>query len=95
MTGIKYQFGNIQAGAQDINASAMAINSELDELKQMLQPLVSTWEGESAAAYNAAQAKWDTAAKELNQVLATISKSVEESNNRMSHINRVAANSWS
>lgn len=94
MSGIKYEFGNIEAGATDINKSATAINSELDELKKMLQPLVSSWEGESATAYNEAQSKWDKAAKELNQILATISKSVDESNNRMSHINKVAANSW-
>ena len=49
---------------------------------------------ESAAAYNEAQAKWDKAAVELNTVLATISNTVSQSNDRMSDVNRRAAASW-
>ena len=48
----------------------------------------------SAAAYNEAQAKWDKAAAELNTVLATISNTVSQSNDRMSDVNRRAAASW-
>ncbi|WP_347306054.1 WXG100 family type VII secretion target [Corynebacterium sp. SA-MJD20WY100] len=54
----------------------------------------STWEGDSAAAYAAAQDKWDRAAAELNTVLATISATVADSNDRMSDVNRRAAASW-
>src|SRR5699024_3618087 len=49
---------------------------------------------DSAAAYNEAQAKWDKAAAELNTVLATISNTVSQSNDRMSDVNRRAAASW-
>ena len=48
----------------------------------------------SAAAYNAAQAKWDKAAAELNTVLATISTTVSQGNDNMSDVNRRAAASW-
>lgn len=54
----------------------------------------STWDDESAVAYNEAQAKWDNAAAELNTVLATISKTVSQGNDAMSDVNRRAAASW-
>lgn len=92
---IKYQFGAIQAAAGDINASSGRINNLLDTLKSQIQPMVATWEGESASAYQAAQAQWDQAAAELNTILATISRTVQEGNDRMSDVNRMAAASWS
>ena len=58
MSEIKYQFGAISNAAADINSSASRINGLLDDLKGVIAPMASTWEGESAAAYNEAQAKW-------------------------------------
>ena len=57
MSGIKYQFGAIAGAAADINSTSGRINGLLGDLKATLQPMVATWEGESASAYNAAQAK--------------------------------------
>lgn len=50
--------------------------------------------GESASAYQTAQKRWDAAAEELNQVLQTIARAVDNANSRMSQINTSAANSW-
>ena len=94
MSGIKYQFGAIAGAAADINSTSGRINGLLGDLKATLQPMVSSWEGDSAAAYNAAQAKWDKAAAELNTVLATISTTVSQGNDNMSDVNRRAAASW-
>lgn len=95
MSQIKYQFGAIQAAAADINSTSARINGQLDDLKAQLQPMVSTWEGGSSIAYQEAQARWDQAAAELNQVLATISRTVTSGNDAMSDVNRAAAASWS
>ena len=84
----------IAGAAADINSTSGRINGLLGDLKATLQPMVSTWEGESASAYNAAQAKWDKASQELNTVLATISKTVSQGNDAMSDVNRRAAASW-
>ena len=54
MSEIKYEFGAISSAAADINATSGRINSTLADLKARLQPMVSTWEGESAVAYNQA-----------------------------------------
>ena len=72
MSEIKYEFGAISSAAADINATSGRINSTLADLKARLQPMVSTWEGESAVAYNQAQAKWDNASQELNLSLIHI-----------------------
>ncbi len=94
MSQIKYQFGAIASAAADINSTSVRINGLLADLKSQLQPMMSTWEGESAAAYQQAQDKWDRAATDLNEVLGTISRTVADGNDRMSDINRRAAASW-
>lgn len=93
-SAIKYQFGAIEAAAADINASSGQINAMLDDLKRGIQPMVATWEGDSATAYQEAQMKWDKAAAELNQILTTIAQAVRQGNDHMSEINRAAASSW-
>lgn len=95
MDMIKYGFGDIEAAAGDIQSTSGRINSLLEGLKSQISPMVSTWEGQSATAYQEAQAKWDKAAAELNTILATISQTVRSGNDRMSDVNRSAAASWS
>ncbi|QGU06472.1 6 kDa early secretory antigenic target [Corynebacterium occultum] len=94
MSQIKYQFGAIETAAADINSTSGRINQLLEDLKTLIQPMVAAWEGDSAIAYNEAQAKWDNAAAELNTILATISRTVSQGNDRMSDVNRMAAASW-
>lgn len=94
MSAIKYQFGDIEAASGDIRSTSARINTELEDLKRQLQPMIETWEGDSSAAYQAAQAQWDQAALELNTILSTISTTLSEGNNNMSDINRRAAASW-
>ncbi|MCS4535649.1 WXG100 family type VII secretion target [Corynebacterium sp. HS2168-gen11] len=94
MDTIKYGFGEIEAAAGDIHITSGRINGLLDSLKSHIAPMVHTWEGESALAYQAAQQKWDRAAAELNTVLAAIGQTVRSGNDRMSEVNRMAAASW-
>ena len=94
MSMIKYGFGEIDAAASDIQATSGRINSLLDGLKAQIQPMVSSWEGQSSTAYQEAQQKWDRAAAELNTILATISNTVRDCNDRMAEVNRKAAASW-
>lgn len=94
MNFIRYSFGEIAAAAEDIRSTSASINGLLEDLKGRIQPMVSTWEGESSDAYQQSQRKWDHAAEELNQILATIAQAVSDGNDRMSDINRRAAASW-
>ena len=51
-------------------ATVASMNSQLQDLKSYLAPMVATWEGQAAQNYNAKQAQWDQAANDLNEVLA-------------------------
>ena len=73
---IKYDFGLIEGARADIQNSSNNINTKLADLKSFLAPLVASWDGAAAEAYQAAQAKWDGAAQDLNQVLAAIGTAV-------------------
>lgn len=94
MTVIKYGFGSLADAAADIETSFRNIGAQLEDLKAQIKPMVSTWEGEAAQRYQEHQAKWDTAAQELNEILTTIGRAVDEGNNRMQAVNTAAANSW-
>lgn len=94
METIKYQFGAISAAAGDIQSTNGRINSLLADLKGHIAPMTATWEGQSAEAYAQAQARWDRAAAELNEVLGSISRVVAHGNDRMADVNRAAAASW-
>lgn len=91
---IRYDFGTIEAGRQDIARSAATINGRLDDLKRHLAPLVAEWDGEAAEAYRVQQQKWDAAAADLNHVLARIGAAVGAGNDTMADVNRQAAASW-
>lgn len=91
---IHYNFATIAQAADDIRSSSGNIDRMLADLRRDLQPMVSEWEGTSADAYNAAQLKWDNAAREINDILAQVSQTVRQANDRMSEINANAARSW-
>jgi WXG100 family type VII secretion target len=65
-------FGEIEAGRATVAATANNVQQTLDELEQFLAPLVATYTGAAAEAWQAKQAEWDRAAADLQQVLASI-----------------------
>lgn len=76
---IVVNFAALRAAAEDIRSTVAGMNSELDNLKQGLQPLLSTWDGEAQQAYHARQAQWDSAASDLNTLLSQIQTAVSRS----------------
>lgn len=46
------------------------IDAHLQELERCIEQNLGTWSGEAAEAYRQAQREWDTAAGEMQQVLA-------------------------
>jgi 6 kDa early secretory antigenic target len=77
---MKVTFGELSAAQGNITSTVNGVNSQLDDLKSFLAPMVSTWEGSAAETYNALQRQWDTAAADLNQVLAQIATAVGTAN---------------
>ena len=92
--GIKVTFGSLDAAAGSITSSANNVQGQLDDLKQRLAPLVSTWTGQASENYNAHQAKWDQAAADLQQVLAAIGTAVQRASDDYRDGERNNANRW-
>ncbi|MCT2587404.1 WXG100 family type VII secretion target [Actinophytocola gossypii] len=77
MSEIKVTFGGLEAASASITSNAQKVQGSLDDLKSYLQPLVATWTGEASEAYQNHQRQWDTAAADLQQVLAAIGTAVQ------------------
>ncbi|MGH3825450.1 MAG: WXG100 family type VII secretion target [Pseudonocardiaceae bacterium] len=80
MGEILVTFGELESARSSIQATWTNINREMEDLKRYLQPVVETWTGEAASAYQAHQAKWDRSAADLNQVLNQIGVALGTSN---------------
>lgn len=92
--GIKVTFGGLEAAAGNITTQSQKVQSSLDDLKAYLAPLVSSWTGLAAENYNAHQKKWDTAAADLQQVLAAIGTAVNNAAQDYRDGERTNAGRW-
>lgn len=91
---ISYNHGNIADGVAQINVSVGNFNGTLDQLRTYLQPLVASWTGESAIAYQGLQQQWDTAAAELTSMLGAVAVATGQANDGMHGTDRKLAAGW-
>jgi WXG100 family type VII secretion target len=94
MSMIKVTFGELAGAQANLSGAAGRMTSQLDDLKRYLAPMVSTWEGQAAQDYQMAQRKWDTAAADLNAVLAQIGVAVGAANDSYQQVERRNAGRW-
>jgi WXG100 family type VII secretion target len=73
-------FSELESARSSIQTTWANISRDLEELKRYLQPMVETWTGDAASAYQAHQAQWDRSAADLNQVLNQIGIALSASN---------------
>lgn len=91
---IGYQHGQITALTGDVLGSAGALRAQLDDLRSFLAPLVTEWTGEAAQQYGVHQRQWDTAAAELQRMLAAVADTAQRGNAAMQAADRRAAGAW-
>ena len=72
-------FGAMQSAGANIEIAIKTLNEQLGQLERDAAPLVSTWDGEAKAAYEARQRQWRSAAGDLATMLAEIKKALEDS----------------
>lgn len=89
---VKVTYSELSAAQGNITGTVNVVNGQLDDLRSFLAPMVSTWEGSAAENYNALQRQWDTAAAELNQVLAQIATAVGTANDAYNQAETANAN---
>lgn len=76
MGEIKVDFNQLGSLADNLNSTASKIQGQLDELEQMLKPLISTWEGSAQEAYHQAQREWDQSAQRMQEITAKMGAAV-------------------
>jgi early secretory antigenic target protein ESAT-6 len=69
--------GGIDQGAQDLEAVAKAMRTELEELKTFLKNKTDSWEGPARSAYFVAQGEWDKSFTKMDAVLSAASTTVQ------------------
>lgn len=72
MDEIRVSFGELAAGQQAVATTAGRIQTELDDLRRYLAPLVAGWSGAAADGYRAQQQEIEAAWADLTQVLARV-----------------------
>lgn len=75
---IRVVYGVLEGAESNVQSTVSFMNGQLDGLKQYLRPFIQKWQGEGSQAYQAVQRKWDTAAADLNQILALIPPALRE-----------------
>lgn len=87
-------FGAISEAAMDTDSSASQITQQLEELKSYLAPLISSWSGEASSDFQALQAKWDSSANDLNQVLRQISQALRAASEQYQSTENANSSLW-
>lgn len=87
---IRYNFPMLLGAADSCASQVKHMTSELDGLKQRLQPMLSTWDGDARQAYYTRQSQWESAASDLRDLLGRIERALRESATKMQQ--REAAN---
>jgi WXG100 family type VII secretion target len=72
-------FGALHQASLDIQKALTELSNQLSQLERDAGPLVATWDGPAQAAYRERQAKWQTAAGELSEILRNIKLAVDDS----------------
>ncbi|GAA1524839.1 hypothetical protein GCM10009827_046860 [Dactylosporangium maewongense] len=74
MSYFQTNYAQMETASQTIQGISKTIDTELDTLRQRLQNM--TWDGKDREAYNAHQAKWDSAVQDMNNLLNEIGGAV-------------------
>lgn len=88
-------FGAINEAAMDADSIARQIAQQLEDLKSYLAPLIASWSGEAASDFQALQAKWDSSALDLNQVLRQISQALRTAGEQYQATENSNSSLWS
>jgi early secretory antigenic target protein ESAT-6 len=88
-------FGAINEAAMDTDSIATQIAQQLSDLKAYVAPLAASWSGEAAGDFQALQAKWDTSANDLNQVLRQISQALRIAGEQYQATEKANSSIWS
>ncbi|WP_034268426.1 WXG100 family type VII secretion target [Actinospica robiniae] len=94
MAQIAVTFEALANAEQQINQCASQLTQQLDELRQMLQPLVSSWTGQAMENYQVQQQAWTQAQQDALQVLQGIGRVVGAAHDAYQSTEKSNAAAW-
>jgi early secretory antigenic target protein ESAT-6 len=90
---IKVNYAALEQAHTQMQAIARHLDEKLDTLRSGLQRL--EWSGEDAAAYQAQQAQWDAAVRDINTILGEIGNAVGIAKENYLSTEQSNAKAWS
>lgn len=87
-------FSGMDSTSVGITGKAKTIESRLTQMESDLKPMQSSWDGFAQQAYIAAQARWDAAAQDLNQILNAVGLAVNDAGTGYRDTERLNTNAW-
>ncbi|HXR73439.1 WXG100 family type VII secretion target [Actinocrinis sp.] len=87
-------FATIAEAAQNTQRTYQSLEQKLNDLHSFLQPMVSTWSGAAAEQYQAKQQAWTQAQNDLGNVLQTIGRVLDETEQAYRTTESSNAQSW-
>lgn len=80
LDGIHVHHAGLEQAAQDLHATVRRIDARMNQLEGELGRLRHGWAGNARLAYDTAKTRWDTAIREMQDLLDRTSRAVEQSN---------------
>jgi WXG100 family type VII secretion target len=68
----KVQFSSLEDGRQDFASVYSAVESRISSLNAQLRAHLSAWTGDAQAAYQAAEAQWNAAMTDMQNVINSL-----------------------
>lgn len=87
-------FATIAEAAQNTQRTYQSLEQKLNDLHSYLQPMVSTWSGSAAEQYQAKQQQWTQAQTDLGNVLQTIGRVLDETEQAYRSTESQNAQNW-
>ncbi|RRJ85551.1 WXG100 family type VII secretion target [Gulosibacter macacae] len=92
MTDIRVDYGVVAAARNNISSGSNKISTTMDNMENDLRPLVEQWTGEASSAYHTSKSNWDSALRDMNNVLVQIQGLLGDSAQDFSSTDRSGAN---
>ena len=91
---IQVSFSAMEQASNDIKRSAATIDGQLGDLGTYLQSLEPTWRGAASDGYRQQKQRWQRAATDLNGILTTLARALDDASGNYSGAERDVVRIW-
>ncbi|WP_083999154.1 WXG100 family type VII secretion target [Actinomadura kijaniata] len=94
MSYMRANFGGLTEGEAQFTQAARALMDELSDLEGKLKTKLNQWEGGAQEAYWRFQKDWDTAAKDMQTVVAQLGVAIRDAHDNYQAAERANTGIW-